>query len=157
MERTHVCARSSTCCGFNGCVLIRRNARQHVIHVVDAVAMTECIGGRSLPLAERHSLLYWMLITTPSARSATTTMYYGSQFHVAAALGSLFDSLNARPGYLRVWTDSWLSQSEAHINDLASKLRQYALHQATMDHPSRGAAYSNNNTTLRCATNVKPE
>ena len=61
------------------------------------------------------------------ARSATTTMNYGSHFHVAAALGSLFDSLNARPGYL------------------ASKVREHAPHQATTYHPSRGLADSNKN------------
>ena len=131
----------------NGRALIRHHARQHVIHVADAVAMTEYTGGRAPPLAEQHFLLYWMLMATPWPRSATTTIDYGSHFHVAAALGSLFDSLNARPGYLRVWADTWLSWSEAHINDLASKVRQHTPHQTTRDHPSRGPTDSNNNNT----------
>ena len=104
--------------------------------MADAVAMTDYIGGRAPPLAAQHFLLYWMLMATPWLRSATTTIDYGSRFHVAA-------------GYLRVWDDTWLSWSEAHINDLASKVRQHAPHQTTRDHPSRGPTDSNNNNTQK--------
>ena len=98
-------------------------------------------------LAEQHFLIYWMLMLTPWPRSAAPTMDYGSHFHVAAALGSVFDSLNARPGYLRVWADTWLSWSMAHINDMASKVRQHAPLQGTADYPSRGPTDNNNNNT----------
>ena len=61
-----------------------------------------------------QAITYWMLMATPWPEAAAS-----SQMPLAAALGALFDSLNARHHQLREWAHCWLYWSESRLRSLA--------------------------------------
>ena len=103
-------------------ILERAGSAQPYVSLPHATAAATFVRGGQLTAHERSFLLYWVLAAVPWPQSATMLPPNGPQFPVAAALGSVFDALNVRPGLMRAWAATWLSWSESRLHSLAAAM-----------------------------------
>ena len=75
-------------------------------------------------------LTYWMLMGVPWPRWVVVQSGLAAglpqTFPLLSGMGSLFDTLNLQPRYLRPWAHQWLSWSEESLQELA-RVRRAAL------------------------------